>query len=340
MKKIFTLTILTFFLMGFASSAAVITGSATNVGILNNSKNKNVEYASGELIVSFKDNVTGVEAENIISSYGLSIKEFHNAVSIWALVNVPEGEEQNWINILEKENIINSAELNSIVSAHDGTQTQKKVLTQVQIQKAIQTKNRLRIGEGECPIDCTCTGSVMKCEFANGTRQMTITAGKSGNTIVQVKNVNMSTKVQLYKSEGEVYGVFKNNQTKIIKVFPDEVKEKIRQKIKARLENYNITLDEDGVYQVQAKKKVRLFFLIPVKEKVKAQIDSETGEIIKIRNPWWGFLARDVEEEIVGGCGTVTPGMEDECCQNLGYDSWNSETLECEIDASVDEIVE
>ena len=60
------------------------------------------------------------------------------------------------------------------------------------------------------------------------------------------------------------------------------------------------------------------------------QIDSETGQVIKVRNPWWGFLAKDIEEEpLVGGCGTVTPGMEDECCQNLGYDLWNEETLEC-----------
>ena len=221
-------------------------------------------------------------------------------------------------------------------------QTQERTLTQTQIQKAIQTKNRIKanIQSGECPEDCTCTGSTMKCELENGGREMTITAGNSGNIIVQVKGVDMSTNVTLYKSEGKVYGVFKDNQTKEIKVMPDEVKEKIRQRTKARLENYNITLDEEGVYQVQAKKKARLFFLIPVREKVKLQINSETGEIIKMRNPWWGFLARDVEETIVGGCGTVTPGMEDECCQNLGYDFWNSETLECEIKASIDEVVE
>ncbi len=190
-------------------------------------------------------------------------------------------------------------------------------------------KLRLRVG-GECPEDCICIGSVTKC-WINGERQMTVYAGRSGNIIVQVKGVNMSTKVELYKNEnGSIVGVFRNNQTRIIKVLPNGVKEKIRQRIRARLESYNITLDEDGIYQVQTKKRARLFFLIPVREKVRAQINSETGEIIKIRNPWWGFLARDIKENIVGGCGTVTPGLEDECCQNLGYDSWNSEKLECE----------
>lgn len=211
------------------------------------------------------------------------------------------------------------------------TQSKAKVLTQAQIKNIIKAKNKLRIQAqiGECPENCTCTGSVTKCQI-NGGREMTIRTGKSGNTIVQVKGVNMSTQVTLYKSDGKVYGVFKNNETKIVKVLPDGVKEKIRQRIRAKLENHNITLDENGTYQVQAQKKARLFFLIPVREKVRAQINSETGDIIKIRNPWWGFLARDVKEDIIGGCGTVTPGREDECCQNLGYDSWNSESLECE----------
>jgi len=291
------------------------------------------DYVEGELLVGFNDDVTKEEAENIISSHGLSIKEFHDAVSVWALVNVPEGEEQSWINILEKESIIVYAELNSIVSAHSGTQTQTqaKALTQSQIQNIIQTKNKIRanVRAGECPTDCTCTGSVTKCQV-NGGREMTIRAGKSGNMIVQVKGVNMSTNVTLYKTNKTIYGVFKNDETKIIKILPDGVKEKIRQRTRARLEEHNITLDEDGIYQVQVRKRARLFFILPVREKVRAQINSETGEIIQIRNSWWGFLARDIKEDIVGGCGTVTPGLEDECCQNLGYDSWNSESLECE----------
>ena len=36
------------------------------------------------------------------------------------------------------------------------------------------------------------------------------------------------------------------------------------------------------------------------------------------------------EPKIVGGCGTVVPGLENECCQNLGFDKWNESTLECE----------
>ena len=127
-------------------------------------------------------------------------------------------------------------------------------------------------------------------------REMTVHAGKSGNTIIQVKNTNMSTEVTLYKKNETIIGEFKNGEREV-KIMPDQVEEKLKERVKARLELRNITLDENGNYQVQTKKRARLFFLIPVREHVEAQIDSSTGEILKMKNPWWGFLARDVKEE-------------------------------------------
>jgi len=34
--------------------------------------------------------------------------------------------------------------------------------------------------------------------------------------------------------------------------------------------------------------------------------------------------------QLIGGCGTVTPGLENECCRNQGFVFWNKETLQCE----------
>jgi len=220
----------------------------------------------------------------------------------------------------------------------DVTQIKERILTQAQIKKIIKSQNRIKVQAqtGECPINCTCTGSSTKCQLANGVREMTITAGNSGNTIVQVKGVDMSTKVELYQSEGEVYGVFKSN-TKIIKVMPDQVQTILTEEI-GGLEEHEIELDENGEYQVQARKKARLFGFIPVRKRVRFEMNSETGEVIRQRNSWWGFLARD--ELIVGNrCATVSPDSRDECCQNKGFDSYNQETGECEIDTLIDEVV-
>ena len=204
-------------------------------------------------------------------------------------------------------------------------------LNSTEIQKIKQNQNRIKYSyanQTECPDNCTCAGSTIKC-WINGQREMTIVAGRSGNVIVQVKGVNASTNVSLYKSEGKLYGVF-NGETKRI-MTPEQVQEKIRERKQKTWEEHNITLDEEGYYRVQSKKKARLFLLVPVREKVRTQIDAETGEIIKIRNPWWGFLANDIkEEELVGAsCGTVSPTGRDECCQNKGYDVWDAEAVEC-----------
>lgn len=209
-------------------------------------------------------------------------------------------------------------------------------LTDEQIKKIFTLRNRIRtaVAAGECPEKCTCTGSSTKCQLNNGTREMTITAGESGNMIIQVKGISGTTKVTLYKSEdGKLYAVTKNNETRRIRLLPDQVKERIKERLRNRFENENITLDEDGVYRYEARKRARLFFIIPVKERVNAELDPETGEIVRIRNPWWGFLAKDEEAETVLGesCGTVTPGQNDACCQNKGYDLWNSETEQCEF---------
>ena len=130
---------------------------------------------------------------------------------------------------------------------------QAKNLTQAQIKKVITARNRIRAyyaNQSECPERCNCDEDKIRCELEDG-KEITIREGQAGKTVVAVKGINMSTKAVLYNSEGKVYGVFKNNKTRVVKVLPDEVQDKIKERIRARLENQTIELDEDGVYQVQ-----------------------------------------------------------------------------------------
>jgi len=191
-----------------------------------------------------------------------------------------------------------------------------------------------QVKDGECPEKCTCTGSVTKCEL-NGTREMTIKAGNSGNIIIQVQGINASTQVNLYKAEdGKIYSLNENNETKEIRMLPDQVKEKIKNRIKVKVKNENINLNDDGKYEYQAEKKAKLFSIFPIKSQVNFEIDAETGEVIEISKPkWWNFLVKEEAEEMLMGesCGTVTPGYNNECCQNKGYDIWDSETSNCEF---------
>lgn len=213
--------------------------------------------------------------------------------------------------------------------------SQHSSLTATQIKKIIKNENRIRVNVKvwqTCPSACTCTGSTVKCILANG-RILTIFAGNSGNVIIQVQGENMTTNATLYNSDGKLYGVFKNNKTREIKALPEHVKEKIKEKLERQFENENVSLDDNGTYQYQADRKARLFAFIPVTVMVKAEIDPETGEIIKIsKAPWWFFLAKDESQQIVGAsCGTVTPGSNDACCQSRGFNFYNSTADECQF---------
>jgi len=180
-------------------------------------------------------------------------------------------------------------------------QVQNKNLTQEQVRNIIQERKRLRVQSGECAENCTCSGSTTKSPLLGGGRELTVVAGNSGNIIVQVKNVNASTKVVLYKDGDEVYGVFKGNKTKIVRVLPDAVMARIRERVQTRLENQEMELNEDGDYDYQARKRARLFGFIPVRVRVKAKINSENGEVIRLRNSWWAFLASDEAEDLLVG---------------------------------------
>lgn len=164
------------------------------------------------------------------------------------------------------------------------------------VQAATRARNILKLNVSQIPPGCTKTGSVIKC-LLEGKDFMIVMAGKSGNTIIQVKGINVSTQVQLYHHNKEVYGIFKNNETRLIDLLPDELREMIRERTRARLNNTNITLNENGEYEYGAEKESRFLGLFKVREKVRWYIDSETGEILREIKPWWGFLAGDVEEE-------------------------------------------
>jgi len=213
-----------------------------------------------------------------------------------------------------------------------GNETNLQNQQQTQNQKKIKSQNRLKIqdGTGECPNNCSCQGSVVQCQL-QGRRQMTISAGNSGNTIIQTKGQNISTMTELYTEEGIIYGQFEG-QTKAINLMPDQIQEKIQQRIPAELsEELEIKLDENGNYQVQTKKQARFLGMFKVQEKVRVQFNSETGEMLQLKNSWWGFLAKDIEAKLLLGasCGTVSPTGRTECCQNKGYNSWNEEKAEC-----------
>ena len=88
------------------------------------------DYIAGELLVGFKDNIAEETARNLIEDLGLEIERVD--VASWRLgdgmfvIKVQEGEEKQWIEILENEELIDNAELNAVLTIEDGEQETKE----------------------------------------------------------------------------------------------------------------------------------------------------------------------------------------------------------------------
>lgn len=157
-------------------------------------------------------------------------------------------------------------------------------------QKKLKLSLQAYLNLTECPDGCVCAGSTIKCETENG-RVMTVVAGKSGNVIIITKTANASTSTVLIKNSTGLYGNF-SGKVKKIKYLPDEIKEKVLKKLKLTdATSFDIVLNEKGVYEMTINGKYKVFWLFPKKTIAVSEINSETGEVIILKKPWWKFRA-------------------------------------------------
>jgi len=87
-----------------------------------------------------------------------------------------------------------------------------------------------------------------------------------------------------------------------VKILPDVASQRARERLGEL--GFNVTLKEVGIpitgdkpaptkwiYNVSAEKQGKMFGLFKVKGKVSIDVDAETGEVMKVHKPWWGFMA-------------------------------------------------
>jgi len=65
----------------------------------------------------------------------------------------------------------------------------------------------------------------------------------------------------------------------------------------------NIELKEVGqgqqaklAYEMKTQRQSKVFGLFGARMQVQAQVDAETGEIVRVKKPWWAFLASEPAE--------------------------------------------
>ena len=106
----------------------------------------------------------------------------------------------------------------------------------------------------------------------------------------------------------KIYAELSNGRNAEIKIMPNVASETALQRLRLKTcnESLNCTLElkEVGLgnqtrmaYEIKTQRESRILGLFRSRMNVQAQVDSETGELLDVRKPWWSFLASEPMEE-------------------------------------------
>ncbi len=96
-----------------------------------------------------------------------------------------------------------------------------------------------------------------------------------------------------------------NGRWALIKYLPDVASEKAVSKMEAKcaergcaieLKETSVSGKPKLVYEVEGEKPAKVFGFIKSNMRVRAQINAENGDVIRINRPWWAFLASEQTE--------------------------------------------
>jgi len=172
-------------------------------------------------------------------------------------------------------------------------------------------KERVKNGRGIIKIEGK---KVAVRELSNETKELI--AGKINAKTglnLTAEDINDTTVLRAYLSNG---------RHAYVKVMPDQASKVALERLKAKCAERNCTVElkEVGIgnksrlaYSIETDKDSRILFIFKKKMAVRAEVDAETGEIIKARKPWWSFMAKEKNEaqEEAGANPALNVSVED-----------------------------
>ncbi len=120
-------------------------------------------------------------------------------------------------------------------------------------------------------------------------------------------NCSLNLTQERVQNRTRLYAKLSNGKYAEIKIMPDVASQTAIERL--RLKNCNneschIELKEVGsknqsrvVYEIRAKKRVKILGLFRKSVQFKAEVDAEKGDILSIKKPWWMFLASESKEQ-------------------------------------------
>lgn len=175
----------------------------------------------------------------------------------------------------------------------DETQNPDSINQQTQEQNRIQVQDGTYAGEG---------GQMLKIQTQENNRIRLETGGISAECDCEMKQERVQNETKLYVE-------LSNGKNAEIKVMPDTASEKALERLKLKTcseeNNCNIELKEVGksnedkqlAYEMQIERHSRVLGIFKSKMQVQVQVNAENGELIRVKKPWWAFLASEPAEE-------------------------------------------
>ena len=131
--------------------------------------------------------------------------------------------------------------------------------------------------------------------------------GEGDKIRLRVRDTEAHSELEIISDGQKLMARLSNGRNAEIKIMPNVASETALQRLRLRTcteeRNCSIELKEVGegeqarlAYEVQTQRQSKIFGLFNSRMQVRAQVDAENGEVIRVRKPWWAFLATEPEE--------------------------------------------
>ncbi|MEK6890481.1 MAG: PepSY domain-containing protein [Nanoarchaeota archaeon] len=162
----------------------------------------------------------------------------------------------------------------------DKSAKEKRILAEEQIIRNLEdeAKVRMEVKKNESNF---IERKIMIANSVKAGSQLNLTVKENGN----------ASKIGVYLSDGRFVEV---------KYLPDQASAIALKKVNKglsglesfiELKEVNINKKERVVYEIDANKEIKILGIFNGDLKVKAYVDAETGEVVKLERPWWTALA-------------------------------------------------
>ena len=140
------------------------------------------------------------------------------------------------------------------------------------------------------------------------TEPVVISANIRTKKQIQIRNITLHTELNVTENQLREQNEFNvrlsNGKNAAVKIMPETASQTAIERLRLRncneSNNCTIELKEVGegnqtraIYEVKARKKVKILGIFDAEMDVEAEIETENGEVIAERRPWWAFFVLD-----------------------------------------------